>query len=91
MLRREPGVFEAIVHPVRRDLLDALRASCRPLSVTALGDLCQVSRSTASRHLGILLENGFVEVTRQDTSALHTLVPTAFVAIDDWLWPFFDR
>lgn len=90
MLRREFSPFEAIAHPVRRELLATLRDAPRPLSVTALSQCCDVSRSTASRHLDILRGNGFVAVARWQTSQLHVLVPGAFVSIDDWLWPFFD-
>lgn len=90
MLRRGTSPFDAIAHPVRRELLAALRDAPRPLSVSALGAFCKVSRSTASRHLDVLHSHGFVAVTRWQTSALYVLVPKTFVTIDDWLWPFFD-
>ncbi|WP_353816567.1 ArsR/SmtB family transcription factor [Agromyces sp. SYSU T00266] len=90
MLRREKTVFGAIAHPVRRDLLDALREASRPLSITELGELCEVSRSTASRHLDILRTAGVVTACRDEPSTLHVLDRTAFASIEDWLCPFFD-
>ena len=89
MLRPATCAFEAIAHPVRRDLLDALRET-GPVSVTDLAARCEVSRSTASRHLEILRGAGLV-VARSSAPALHhELDRSAFDAIDDWLWPFVD-
>lgn len=90
MLRSATSVFEAIAHPVRRDLLDALREAPGPLSITELGVRCEVSRSTASRHLDILRGAGLV-VARTSAPAIHNeLDRHAFASIEDWLWPFFD-
>lgn len=91
MLRGGSSVFEAIAHPVRRDLLEELRKAAAPMSVTDLGDRCEVSRSTASRHLDILRANGIVSSRRWRTSTLHVLAPRAFEPLEHWLWPFFDE
>jgi DNA-binding transcriptional ArsR family regulator len=90
MLRTATTPFEAIAHPVRRDLLDALRESPEPLSVTDLGARCEVSRSTASRHLDILRGAGLVVARNAAPAIHHELDRSAFDAIDDWLWRFLD-
>ncbi|WP_271192368.1 ArsR/SmtB family transcription factor [Agromyces luteolus] len=81
-------MFGAIAHPVRRDLLEAMREAARPLSITELGARCEVSRSTASRHLDILRGAGMVVARSAQPAVLHELDPTAFAAIESWLWPF---
>jgi|GEM_PF-2934544 len=90
MLRSARTVFEAIAHPVRRDLLDALRRAPGPLSITELGELCDVSRSTASRHLDILRATGVVIAQRSEPSTFHALDRAALEPIDDWLGQFVD-
>ena len=83
MLRSATTPFEAIAHPVRCDLLDALRESPEPLSVTDLGVRCEVSRSTASRHLDILRAAGLVVARSAAPAIHHELDRGAFGAIDD--------
>ena len=69
---------------MRRELLDALRQASGPSSVTDLGVRCEVSRSTASRHLDILRDAGLV-VARTSPPAIHNeLDRNAFTSIEDW-------
>ena len=89
MLRVASSVFEAIAHPVRRRLLETLLESSVPLTVTELGRLCEVSRSTASRHLGILRGADLVHAARGPGLAIHhRLNPDGLAPVDDWVWPF---
>ncbi|MEV1131915.1 metalloregulator ArsR/SmtB family transcription factor [Agromyces sp. NPDC049794] len=90
MLKPSGSVFGAIAHPVRRDLLDVLRESSRPLSVTDLGLRCEVSRSTASRHLDVLRGAGLVVGRRSGTAIRHELDRSAFAPIEDWLWSYLE-
>ncbi|UOQ90520.1 winged helix-turn-helix domain-containing protein [Agromyces endophyticus] len=89
MLRIASSPFQAIAHPVRRDLLEALREADSPMTVTDLGRRCEVSHSTASRHLDLLRANGLVVSRRSRTATLHALRPGAFEELADWLWAFF--
>jgi DNA-binding transcriptional ArsR family regulator len=49
----EADVFVAIANPVRRDLLDALRAGSLPVHELAGG--FEISRPAVSQHLAVLL------------------------------------
>jgi DNA-binding transcriptional ArsR family regulator len=65
------AVFEALSHPVRRDILALLRRG--PLSAGALAGHFELSKPTLSAHFGKLKEAGLVTVERQGTSLIYHL------------------
>lgn len=52
-------VFDALAHPVRREVLRLLRAG--PMSAGELADQFDVSKPTMSRHFATLKEAGLIQ------------------------------
>lgn len=86
MLRQRSTVFDAIAHPVRRHILEALNGA-HWVSITDLAERIEVSRSTASRHLDILRRSGLVKARRVDQATLHHLKLDALEPVFEWIEP----
>ena len=65
------AVFEALSHPVRRDILKLLRAG--PRSAGELAGHFDLRKPTLSVHFAKLREAGLVTVERQGTSLIYHL------------------
>lgn len=65
------AVFEALSHPVRREILQLLRAG--PMSAGALAEHFTLSKPTLSVHFAKLKEAELVAVERQGTSLIYHL------------------
>jgi DNA-binding transcriptional ArsR family regulator len=79
-------IFEVLVEPNRRRILDLLGAAERPV-----GELVQhleLSQPAVSKHLRILREAGLVEVRGDAQRRLYSVRPEPLRAIDDWLAPY---
>jgi DNA-binding transcriptional ArsR family regulator len=77
------NLFEALADPTRRRIVEALRGGERP--VNDLVDEVEIHQSGVSRHLGILLEAGFVRVRPVGPARLYSLRPEPFAELDAWL------
>lgn len=65
------AVFEALSHPVRRDILKHLRSG--PRSAGTLAAEFALSKPTLSAHFAKLREAGLISVERQGTSLIYHL------------------
>jgi len=65
------SVFEALSHPVRREILQLLREG--PLSAGALAEHFTLSKPTLSVHFNKLKEAELVAVERHGTSLIYHL------------------
>ncbi|RYE82142.1 MAG: ArsR family transcriptional regulator, partial [Hyphomicrobiales bacterium] len=65
------AVFEALSHPVRREVLKLLRSG--PLSAGDLASHFELSKPTLSVHFNKLKEADLVSVERQGTSLIYHL------------------
>ncbi len=79
----ESDVFQAIAHPARRQLLDALREREQP--VRELAARFQVSRPATSQHLRVLLGVGLVAERRAGRERLYRLTPEPLAEVSGWL------
>jgi DNA-binding transcriptional ArsR family regulator len=79
----EPDVFQAIAHPARRELLDALRSG--ELPVRTLAERFDSSRPATSQHLRLLLDAGLVGERRHGRENLYRLTPEPLVQIETWV------
>jgi DNA-binding transcriptional ArsR family regulator len=79
-------VFEVLVEPNRRRILDLLRDGHRPVGeiVSALG----LSQPAVSKHLRVLKEAGLVLVRPDAQRRLYQLRPEPLAELDAWLAPY---
>jgi DNA-binding transcriptional ArsR family regulator len=75
--------FVALVDPVRRSIVEALRAG--ELPVNDIVGRMDIHQSGVSRHLRILSEAGFVQVRPDGARRLYSLRPEPFRELDDWI------
>ena len=66
-----PDVFQALAHPVRREVLRRLRAG--PQSAGDLASAFPVSGPTMSRHFATLKEAGLIRADRSGTTIRYRL------------------
>jgi DNA-binding transcriptional ArsR family regulator len=79
-------VFAALANPVRRQLLEALRAGPR-----AAGDLAgqfALSRPTVSEHLAVLRGARLVREEPRGRHRYYHLAAEPLAGVQDWLHPF---
>lgn len=84
--KRVETVFEIIAEPNRRAILSLLALSQQ--SVGEIARQLQMSQPTVSKHLRVLREAGFVEVTVDAQRRLYRLKPELLQEVDTWLAPF---
>ena len=80
------SVFEIIAEPNRRAILGLLVASQQ--SVGELERQLRMPQPTVSKHLRVLRDAGFVEVTVDAQRRLYRLKPEPFQEVDAWLAQF---
>jgi DNA-binding transcriptional ArsR family regulator len=76
-------VFEVLADPMRRRIVESLRAGER--AVNDIVDRVDIHQSGVSRHLRILSEAGFVQMRPDGTKRLYSLRPERFRELDDWI------
>jgi DNA-binding transcriptional ArsR family regulator len=79
----ETDVFQAIAHPTRRALLDALQPG--ELAVRDLASRFDSSRPSISQHLRVLLIADLVSERRTGRENYYRLKPDRLVAVDEWV------
>jgi DNA-binding transcriptional ArsR family regulator len=65
------GVFKALSHPIRIDILDELKQ--KPLSTGEISDMYDVSRYAIMKHLNVLVEANLVLIRRKGRIRLNYL------------------
>jgi DNA-binding transcriptional ArsR family regulator len=79
-------IFEALVEPNRRRILDLLCTGHRP--VGEIAETLGLSQPAASKHLRVLKEAGLVAVRPDAQRRLYELRPEPLSEIDAWLMPY---
>lgn len=79
-------IYEALVDPTRRRILDLLRE--QPRMVGQLVDLLEISQPLMSKHLRVLREIGLVQVRQDAQRRWYELQPQPLAEIDAWLQPY---
>jgi DNA-binding transcriptional ArsR family regulator len=86
MMGDMPTMFEVVVQPVRRSILDRLRAGEQ-----LVGDLAQaldLTQPMTSKHLRVLRDAGLVTVRVDGPRRWYALRPDPLAEIDEWLAPY---
>lgn len=89
MTSHAEGIFDALGDPVRRRIVEVLRAG--PLPVGQLADRLPVGRPGVSKHLRILSGAGLVDHHSVGTRNLYALAPDGFAVAQQWLTGLWDR
>ncbi len=76
-------VYEALVDPTRRRILDLLRE--QPRLVGELVGLLAISQPGISKHLRVLREASLVKVRQEAQRRWYELRPEPLLELDDWL------
>ncbi|HEY4375453.1 MAG TPA: metalloregulator ArsR/SmtB family transcription factor [Burkholderiales bacterium] len=79
-------VFGALASPVRRRILEILRAGPRPAGEIAAG--FELNRPAVSEHLQVLRNCGLVVEEAQGRQRIYHLKPQALAEVGEWLHPF---
>ena len=79
-------IFEILVEPNRRRILELLRGGDRPVGeiVSALG----LSQPAVSKHLRVLKQAGLVDVHPDAQRRVYPLRPEPLSELDTWLKPY---
>lgn len=86
------AILRALANEDRLRLVGEIAASggVEGLTIAELALRVEISRFSASRHLGILRDAGVVHCRRVGVRRLHTLDSEAFERLEDWLYPLVD-
>jgi DNA-binding transcriptional ArsR family regulator len=79
-------IYEVLVDPTRRQILDLLRE--KPRMVGQLVDLLETSQPLMSKHLRVLRDVGLVHVRQEAQRRWYELHPQPLAEIDVWLQPY---
>ncbi len=80
---KDPDVFDALAHPVRRRLLMELRTGAR--SASELAADMPIRRPAVSEHLQVLRRAGLVKVERRGRERYHHFDPRPLAEVGGWL------
>lgn len=75
--------YGALAHPVRRELLEALRAG--PINVTDLAAPFDMSLAAVSKHIGVLEDAGLVSRTPVGRTRMVALEAGPLVDAREWI------
>jgi DNA-binding transcriptional ArsR family regulator len=81
-----PTVLDVLAEPNRRQILDLLVASERP--VGDLVDVLGISQPAVSKHLRIMREAGLVESRTDAQRRVYRITPAPLRELDKWLEPY---
>ncbi|MFJ9774494.1 metalloregulator ArsR/SmtB family transcription factor [Kitasatospora sp. NPDC101157] len=79
-------VFSALANPVRRKLLESLRAG--PRAAGELAGEFELSRPAVSEHLAVLRNARLVREEPRGRHRYYHLEPTPLAEVEEWLHPF---
>jgi len=75
--------LDALGNPLRRDILQSLRAA--PLSVGDIASRLPISRPAVSRHLRVLEEAGLVQAREEGARNIYAIRLQGFTAVREFL------
>src|SRR5262249_9371896 len=75
--------FQVLADPTRRSIVQSLRK--RERQVNDIVKQARIHQSGVSRHLGILLQSGFVSMRPVGQRRFYSLRPERFRELDNWL------
>lgn len=86
MARLNTDPFQAIADTNRRELLMLL--SGKKMPINALADNFNISRPAISKHIKVLCEAGFINISEEGRERYCELNPHGFDELKDWIGYF---
>jgi DNA-binding transcriptional ArsR family regulator len=83
---RTDDIFSALANPVRRRILELLRAE--PLAAGAIAAAFDLNRPAVSEHLQVLRSVNLIQEEVRGRQRYYHLNAAALAEVDDWLRPF---
>jgi DNA-binding transcriptional ArsR family regulator len=80
------AVWSVLADPTRRSVLGLLLD--RPRAVGELVDALGLTQPTTSKHLRVLRDVGFVQVTGDGRRRIYSIDPAPLAEVDAWLDPY---
>ncbi|MBW2242002.1 MAG: helix-turn-helix transcriptional regulator [Deltaproteobacteria bacterium] len=88
-LDEQDGVFSALAHPARRQILLVLHARGSRVRAGEIAERFACSWPTTTRHLGVLRQAGLVRVEREGRERFYALDPMRLNrVVGGWLESF---
>lgn len=85
LLEAPQAVFDALVDPTRRQMIERLSSYEEPVSISDLAEIFPISRQAVSKHLATLEEAGLVRVERRGRERMLTFSPAPLDAATAWI------
>ncbi|MDA7980057.1 MAG: metalloregulator ArsR/SmtB family transcription factor [Pirellulales bacterium] len=79
-------VFQALAHPMRRQILIVLYAREGRMTAGEIADRFKCSWPTTTRHLGVLETAGVLDVTKQGRNRVYSLTVQPLLRSADWIY-----
>ena len=79
------AVFDALVDPTRRRMIERLSSYEEPVSISDLAEIFPISRQAVSKHLATLEEAGLVQAERRGRERMLTFSPAPLDAATAWI------
>ncbi|MBV8391212.1 MAG: winged helix-turn-helix transcriptional regulator [Mucilaginibacter sp.] len=86
MTRRNTDPFQAIADTHRREILMLL--TDKKLSINSLADNFDISRPAVSKHIKVLYEAGFIQISEEGRERYCELNPAGFDEVKQWITYF---
>ena len=86
MTRLNTDPFQAIADNNRREILMLL--SGKKLSINSLADQFDISRPAVSKHIKVLHEAGFIQISEEGRERYCELNPQGFAEVKAWITYF---
>jgi DNA-binding transcriptional ArsR family regulator len=77
------GIFKALAHPIRRDILEEIADDPQPIG--ALAEPFDVSLAAVSKHVAVLEDAGLIDITEEGRIRRCHLNATPLGAAFGWL------
>ncbi|MEQ8524160.1 metalloregulator ArsR/SmtB family transcription factor [Gracilimonas sp.] len=81
-------VFQVVADPTRRKILEILTEG--PHTINALAENFDISRPAVSKHIWILEDTGFINITKEGRERHCSLHTDGFLEVQRWLSFFTD-
>jgi DNA-binding transcriptional ArsR family regulator len=85
LLEAPQAVFDALVDPTRRQMIERLSSYEEPVSISELAEHFPISRQAVTKHLANLEEAGLVQAEKRGRERMLSFSPASLDAATAWI------